>query len=175
MTKPYRRLDDDCEPKSNERMGIFTFFAFTQGEKVGEFVTGLKGLADSCSFGDLKDSHVCEIIVYRCKNDRPCARLLRKPDADLRPVIEIAKGGKKTFAQCYGFPEILCSRVVSAQRLRLSGQRYRLVLLLPSALSMPKKPKKGYKFANACKTRERMAQQKGQGQHWSAVDPPSWR
>lgn len=68
VTSLMAKLDEHCNPKVNETVERYRFFARNQalGESVDQYVTDLRTLASTCNFAQLKDSLIKGQNCLRC-------------------------------------------------------------------------------------------------------------
>jgi hypothetical protein len=80
-----QRFETYCSPKTNETYERYMFNSRKQfeGEAVEQFVTELKIRAQSCNFGDLRDSMIRDRLVLGITSQRVRERLLREEDLTL--------------------------------------------------------------------------------------------
>ena len=79
----------------------YLFFSRGQesGEPIDKYATVLRNTADSCEFQDLKDSLICDRIVFGIADNNMTERLLRVTDLTLNKALEIARAAEATQSQ----------------------------------------------------------------------------
>lgn len=79
------KFDEHCNPKINETVERYRFFARNQGpnETIDKYVTDLRMLASTCNFGVLQDSLIRDRIVCGTHSSSWRERLLREDDLTL--------------------------------------------------------------------------------------------
>lgn len=82
------RIDEHCNPKLNETVERYRFFARNQapGESIDKYVTDLRMLASTCNFERLRDSLIRDRIVCGTYSSSWRERLLRE---DKLPWINV--------------------------------------------------------------------------------------
>ena len=85
-------------PARNEIFERYNFFKRNQnkGESLDAYITTLLKLSETCAFGDLRESLVCDRLVYGIRDDQVREKLLGKRELDLDKCIEILKSSKLT-------------------------------------------------------------------------------
>ena len=96
LTQVLEAFDGHCNPRKNEIVERFKFFARAQdpGESQEKFVTDLKLLATTCNFGDLKDSLVRDRIICGIQDRQLREELLKIPDLDLQRYLSICRAAE---------------------------------------------------------------------------------
>ncbi|XP_051794266.1 uncharacterized protein LOC127530799 [Acanthochromis polyacanthus] len=87
------KLNEHCNPKVNETVERYRFFAHNQapGEAIDKYVMDLRTLASSCNFGDLKESLIRDRIVCGTYSSSWRERLLREDNLDLDKCLKICR------------------------------------------------------------------------------------
>ena len=87
------KFDEHCVPKTNETYESYKFFTRDQhvGESIDSYITALYKLADTCSFGALKDRLIKDRLVLGVKNDQIREKLLAKENLDLDKCINLLR------------------------------------------------------------------------------------
>ena len=80
-------------PKTNITCERYGFFTKSQepGESIDHYVTALRKLAQTCDFGDIRDSLIRDRIVFGVADMRTTKRLLAAGDPDLTKALEICR------------------------------------------------------------------------------------
>ena len=73
------------------------------GETTDQYVTDLKTKAQTCEFGELKDSLIRDRIVCGIRCDKTRSRLLREPDLTLQRAIDICRANEAMSSQMKSF------------------------------------------------------------------------
>ncbi|KAK2143360.1 hypothetical protein NP493_4554g00000 [Ridgeia piscesae] len=91
-----QRFETYCSPKTNETYERYMFNSRKQfqGEAVEQFVTELKIRAQSCNFGDLRDSMIRDRLVLGITSQRVRERLLREEDLTLGKAVQICQAAE---------------------------------------------------------------------------------
>ena len=91
-----QRFEIYCSPKTNETYERYMFNSRKQfqGEAVEQFVTELKIRAQSCNFGDLRDSMIRDRLVLGITSQRVRERLLREEDLTLGKAVQICQAAE---------------------------------------------------------------------------------
>lgn len=87
------KMDEHCNPKVNETVERYRFFARNQtsGETIDKYVTDLRMLASTCNFGQLKDSLMRDRIVCCTYSSGWRERLLREDNLTLDKCLNICR------------------------------------------------------------------------------------
>lgn len=87
------KFDDHCNPKVNETVERYRFFARNQaqGETIDKYVTDLRMLASTCNFEQLKDSLIRDRIVCGTYSSSWRERLLREDGLSLDKCLQICR------------------------------------------------------------------------------------
>ena len=101
IAKVLEKFEERCVPARNEILERYNFFKRNQdnGESLDAYITTLLKLSETCAFGELRESLVCDRLVYGIRDDCVCEKLLGKRDLDLDKCIEILKSSKLTHFQ----------------------------------------------------------------------------
>ena len=93
-------FDTYCKLKTNETYERHIFYVRNQmqGETVKQFIMDLKLTAQTCSFGDMCDSMICNRIVG-IASQKVRERLLREDDLTLATAIKIWQAAEATQRQ----------------------------------------------------------------------------
>ncbi|CAI5678464.1 unnamed protein product [Oreochromis niloticus] len=88
-----KKIDEHCNPKVNETVERYRFFARNQapGENIDKYVTDLRMLASTCNFGQLKDSLIRDRIVCGTNSSSWRERLLREENLTLERCLDICR------------------------------------------------------------------------------------
>ena len=80
-------------PKTNITCERYGFFTRSQepGESIDHYVTALRKLAQTCDFGDIRDSLIRDRIMLGVADMRTTKRLLAAGDPDLTKALEICR------------------------------------------------------------------------------------
>ena len=91
-----KKFDEYCTPKKNETYERYIFNSRNQapGETIEQFVTELTLKAQTCGFGDLRDSMIRDRIVLGITNQRTHERLLRLENLDLQTAVKICQAAE---------------------------------------------------------------------------------
>ena len=71
------------------------FFAYKQSEGQS-FVAELRKLSNECSFGDLKDSLIKDMIICGVVDNSLRERMLHQRDINLKKAIELGQAAEET-------------------------------------------------------------------------------
>ncbi|XP_023815343.1 uncharacterized protein K02A2.6-like isoform X2 [Oryzias latipes] len=87
------KIDEHCNPKVNETVERYRFFARNQalGENIDKYVTDLRMLASTCNFGQLRDSLIRDRIVCGTSSSSWRERLLREENLTLDKCLDICR------------------------------------------------------------------------------------
>ena len=101
MDKVLEHFEQYCEPCKNTIYESYLFFPRRQesGEPIDKYATVLRNMADSCELQDLKDSLICDRIVFGIADNNVREHLLRVPDLTLNKALEIAQAAEATQSQ----------------------------------------------------------------------------
>ena len=69
------------------------------GGFVVSYVTALMKLSESCGFGALRESLVCDRLILEVKDDRVCETLLGKPGLNLDKAVETIKASQVNYSR----------------------------------------------------------------------------
>lgn len=86
-----------CNPKANityERH-IFNTRKQQADEKIDDFITNLKTLADNCDYGQIKDSIIRDVLIIGISNSKLRENMLREPDLSLQKAIHMARAAER--------------------------------------------------------------------------------
>uniref|UniRef100_A0A1Y1KPK9 Paraneoplastic antigen Ma-like C-terminal domain-containing protein n=1 Tax=Photinus pyralis TaxID=7054 RepID=A0A1Y1KPK9_PHOPY len=91
-----KKLEVYFKPKENETINRHMFHTRRQkdGESIDSFVTDLKKLAQSCNFGDVKDSLIRDIIVCGVIDHKVRDALLRETELDLKKCVDMCRAAE---------------------------------------------------------------------------------
>ncbi len=91
--KVFDKFASLCKGKKNTTYERYLFNSRSQqdGEPIDVFVTALKNLAETCEFGELKDSLICDRIILGIADHGIQKRLLRNADLTLDRTITIIR------------------------------------------------------------------------------------
>nr|XP_054599642.1 uncharacterized protein LOC129164243 isoform X1 [Nothobranchius furzeri] len=162
-----RKIDEHCNPKVNETVERYRFFARNQapGENIDKYVRDLRLLASTCNFGQLKDSLIRDRIVCGTNSSSWRERLLREENLtldrclDICRAMEISREYNKTIA---GQAEEELHAVKQKERKRLDKEiscrfcgraHERLKAKCPAYGKKRKKCGKENHFAIACRSK----------------------
>jgi len=100
-----KAFDNYCAPKTNETYERYIFRCRRQkeGETFDSFVTDLKLKGRTCDYGEKRDSHIRDQIVYGVLSDKLRERLLRTTDLTLAKSIEVCKASEISQLQMSAF------------------------------------------------------------------------
>ena len=90
VTKILEKFEAHCIPQRNitwERH-VFNTRSQRDGETTDQYVTDLKTKAQTCEFGELKDSLIRDRIVCGIRCDKTRSRLLIEPDLMLQKAVD---------------------------------------------------------------------------------------
>ena len=105
VTKILEKFEAHCIPRRNitwERH-VFNTRSQRDGETTDQYVTDLKTKAQTCEFGELKDSLIRDRIVCGIHCDKTHSRLLREPDLTLQKAVDICRANETTSSQMKSF------------------------------------------------------------------------
>ena len=93
IDKVLEKFEVYCNPKRNIPFERYIFNSRFQkvNEKIDEYVTQLRLLAETCDFGSLKDSLIRDMIIFGCNDERLKESMLREPDLSLARAIEMCR------------------------------------------------------------------------------------
>ena len=79
MDKVLEHFEHYCEPRKNTIYERYLFFSREQesGEPIDKYATVLRNMADSCELQELKDSLICDRIVFGIADNNVRKHLLR--------------------------------------------------------------------------------------------------
>lgn len=91
-----KKFDEHCLSKKNETYERYVFRSRLQqpGESFDNYLTDLKIKAQSCNFGDLKNSMIRDQIVYGTNEKKLREKLLREADLTLASAIKICQANE---------------------------------------------------------------------------------
>ena len=91
VAKILEKFEAHCVPRRNIRWERHLFNTCSQcdGETTDQYVTDLKIKAQTCEFGELKDSLIRDRIVCGIRCDKTRSRLLREPDLALQRTVDM--------------------------------------------------------------------------------------
>ena len=97
----FRWFEDYCRSKQNVTMERFKFNTRNQtaDETINQYVTALKLLARSCSFGVLEDELIRDWVVCGIVSERVQQRLLREQDLTLDKAMSICQTEEESHKQ----------------------------------------------------------------------------
>ena len=97
----FSRFEDYCRSKQNVTLEQFKFNTRNQtaDETVNQYVTALKLLARSCSFGVLEDELIRDRVVCGIVSERVQQRLLREQDLALEKAMSICQADEESQKQ----------------------------------------------------------------------------
>ena len=98
VTKILEKFEAHCIPRRNitwERH-VFNTRSQCDGETTDQYFTDLKTKAQTCEFGELKDSLIRDRIVCGIHCDKTRSRLLREPDLMLQKAVDICRANETT-------------------------------------------------------------------------------
>lgn len=86
-----KALEEYCMPRCNETFERYVLRSRQQleGEPFKQFLRDIQLKAQTCNFGELKDSMVRDQIVCRIVDKKLRARLLQEKDLTLESAVEI--------------------------------------------------------------------------------------
>lgn len=89
-------LEGYCLPQTNETYERFVFNSARQSDKedINQFVSRLRKLAESCNFGNLKDSLIRDRIVIGIQSDEARKVLLKTRNLTLVDAIDVCRSQK---------------------------------------------------------------------------------
>jgi hypothetical protein len=101
IDKVLEKFDAFCNPRKNTIYERYVFFSRNQenGESIDHYVTVLKTLSDTCEFENLKESLICDRLVFGILDNSVRERLLRDPELTLQTAIERVRSAELTIAQ----------------------------------------------------------------------------
>ena len=99
MDKVLEHFEQYCEPCKNTIYESYLFFPRRQESGEPIYATVLRNMADSCELQDLKDSLICDRIVFGIADNNVREHLLRVPDLTLNKALEIAQAAEATQSQ----------------------------------------------------------------------------
>ena len=82
---------------------MFNTCSQRDGETTDQYVTDLKTKAQTCEFGELKDSLIRDRIVCGICCDKTRGRLLREPNLTLQRAIDMCRANVTTSSQMKSF------------------------------------------------------------------------
>ena len=82
---------------------VFNTRSQRDGKTTDQYVTDLKTKAQTCEFGELKDSLIRDRIVCGIHCDKTHSRLLREPDLTLQKAVDICRANETTSSQMKSF------------------------------------------------------------------------
>ncbi len=84
-------FDDYCTPRKNEVYERYVFHSCVhkQGESFGAFLTDLKTKAQTCNFGQLKDSMIRDQVVFGIYDKRVREKMLSDSDLPLDGAVKL--------------------------------------------------------------------------------------
>lgn len=91
-----KKFDEHCLAKKNETYERYVFRSRLQqpGESFENFLTDLKIKAQSCNFGDLKNSMIRDQIVFGTNEKKLREKLLREAELTLESAIKICQSSE---------------------------------------------------------------------------------
>ncbi|XP_069619116.1 uncharacterized protein [Ranitomeya imitator] len=91
-------FDKHCDPKKNETVERYKFFTRHQedGENVDRYLTELRRLAETCGFGEIRDSLIKDRMVCGIKDSHLKERLLREEGMTLEKCMQICRAAELT-------------------------------------------------------------------------------
>lgn len=91
-----KKFDEHCLSKKNETYERYVFRSRLQqpGESFDNYLTDLKIKAQSCNFGDLKNSMIRDQIVFGTNEKKLREKLLREADLTLESAIKICQANE---------------------------------------------------------------------------------
>ena len=88
-------FDEHCNPEKTKLLSYKLFSRFQNpGESLEKLITGLKLLATTCNFGDLKDSQVRDRIICGIQDKQLREDLLKDPCLDLQRCLDACRAAE---------------------------------------------------------------------------------
>ncbi|KAJ8030205.1 hypothetical protein HOLleu_26545 [Holothuria leucospilota] len=114
LTTLLEKFETLCDPVKNLTMERYAFNSRNQkeGEPLSMYIACLRDLANTCEFGDLKDSLLTDRIVCGIRNNSLRKTLLKETKLTLVKAVELCSVHEKTEAHLKSFDKVNISESV---------------------------------------------------------------
>ena len=124
--KVLEQFNNFCEPRKNTIYERYLFFSQGQesGESIDKYATVVRNMANNCEFQDLKNSLICDRIVFGVTDNHVRERLLIVPDLTPDKALEIARAAEATQNQLKQMQNLQEVNVVEKKKVSFPRKKF---------------------------------------------------